>query len=289
VRRFGLFGTARSIRVDVLQPTAAQLTAAAGDFEEPAARPDRPIQVPELRTVQYWLAEAGLEEAERTTALSGLIRQELDWETPVDGRGPGPAALGQSSETVSPGGRRGPSSAVASDPMVVEGLAADPEDPAVLQVPEVVGLEFRYFDGTSWSSQWNSLQRKSLPVAIEVILKLRKPEDPGRRPASRRRAEEEEELLTALLTGEEASGSSSGVRHRLLVWLPSTALARPSPRTAEAWLPAETPPAAPEPPVVVFVPPEPPPPPVRFPPQLDAGPPDSSTPDLPDQWMRSGR
>ena len=286
VRRFGLFGTARSIQLDVLQLTPAQGIATDGELAEPASRFDHPIQAPELRTVQYWLEEARPGEADRTTALSGLIRRELDWETPVEGKGPGPAATGQSAERLSPAGRRRPSIALSSEPMPAEGLTADPEDPSVLQVPEVVGLEFRYFDGTSWSSQWSSLQRKSLPAAIEVILKLARPEDPGRRPVSRRQQEEE---LTALLTGEEPSGRRSGVRHRLLVWLPSTALARPAPRNVESWLPAEAPAATVPPPVMVYVPPEPPAPPVLFPSPLGAGPPGSSPLDLPDQWMRSGR
>jgi len=39
-------------------------------------------------------------------------------------------------------------------------------------VPEVVRLQFRYFDGNGWTSQWSSLSRKSLPVAVEVTVQL---------------------------------------------------------------------------------------------------------------------
>jgi hypothetical protein len=34
--------------------------------------------------------------------------------------------------------------------------------------PEVVGLEFRYFDGTEWLSEWNSQEMNGLPLAVEI-------------------------------------------------------------------------------------------------------------------------
>jgi hypothetical protein len=45
------------------------------------------------------------------------------------------------------------------------------------EVPEVVWLEFRYFDGASWQSSWNSESQGRLPVAIEVRFEL-EVEDP---------------------------------------------------------------------------------------------------------------
>ena len=38
--------------------------------------------------------------------------------------------------------------------------------------PEVVDCRFRYFDGTDWFDEWDSIQRSGLPTAIEVDLKL---------------------------------------------------------------------------------------------------------------------
>jgi hypothetical protein len=37
---------------------------------------------------------------------------------------------------------------------------------------EVVAVEFRYFDGYEWFSEWNSQTMKGLPLAIEVLLML---------------------------------------------------------------------------------------------------------------------
>ncbi|MFO0903636.1 MAG: hypothetical protein U0939_11585 [Pirellulales bacterium] len=41
-----------------------------------------------------------------------------------------------------------------------------------LIAPEVVGLEFRYFDGTQWLEQWDSLQTNSLPLAVEILVAI---------------------------------------------------------------------------------------------------------------------
>lgn len=39
-----------------------------------------------------------------------------------------------------------------------------------LVAPEVVGVEFRYFDGTQWVSEWDSINCGCLPKAIEIIV-----------------------------------------------------------------------------------------------------------------------
>jgi len=46
------------------------------------------------------------------------------------------------------------------------------ENSGVLLAPEVNGLQFRYFDGTQWYDQWDSLEMDALPLAVEVTLFL---------------------------------------------------------------------------------------------------------------------
>ncbi len=41
--------------------------------------------------------------------------------------------------------------------------------------PEVVLLEFRYYDGTGWVTQWDSSTQGGLPVAVEIVLGLVRP------------------------------------------------------------------------------------------------------------------
>ena len=43
--------------------------------------------------------------------------------------------------------------------------------------PEVVGLEFGYFDGYEWRTEWDSEVEGVLPVAIQVILVMKPPAD----------------------------------------------------------------------------------------------------------------
>jgi hypothetical protein len=42
-----------------------------------------------------------------------------------------------------------------------------------LLAPEVVGINFRYFSGQEWLTEWDSEQMEGLPVAVEIILQVR--------------------------------------------------------------------------------------------------------------------
>jgi hypothetical protein len=41
--------------------------------------------------------------------------------------------------------------------------------------PEVVGLQFRYYDGFEWFPEWSSQERNGLPLAIEIALVIADP------------------------------------------------------------------------------------------------------------------
>ncbi len=41
--------------------------------------------------------------------------------------------------------------------------------------PEVVGIEFAYWDGITWLLEWNSDEYKELPLAIQVKLTMDDP------------------------------------------------------------------------------------------------------------------
>ena len=176
LRRFVLSGSSDQLRLDVLQVTPLQGNPnPVGDSERLEQEPSA-ARVPELRTVYYTfrdpLRTTGPTESAEPSAqnLPGLVRRELDFETPPDtepGSGPsGGLAELEASGEVMPGGE--PSGgAGASDPSGVELV-----DTSITWVPEVVRLAFRYFDGSGWTGQWNSLSRKSLPVAVEVTMQL---------------------------------------------------------------------------------------------------------------------
>jgi type II secretory pathway component PulJ len=196
LRRFVLNGSSDQLRLDVLQVTPLQGNPTPlGDSERLAQEPSA-ARVPELRTVYYTfrdpLVAGGLETGETTATgetgatgatsgmsevsgtnvenLPGLVRREVDFETPqADESGAGPgydlAALGTSEGAIAGVPAAGESEALDS-------LGPQLVDTSLTWVPEVVRLQFRYFDGNGWTSQWNSLTRKSLPVAVEVTLQL---------------------------------------------------------------------------------------------------------------------
>lgn len=78
---------------------------------------------------------------------------------------------------------------------------------------EVLALEFRYFDGLEWFSEWNSQDMNGLPMAVELAILLFDP----------RTADE------ALLGGslfDPASGIDPGLVYRTMVRLPNAQLAQ---------------------------------------------------------------
>ena len=173
-RRFGLAGTSNELRMDVLQITPRQgsripVGAAVGQStDQPSAR------VPELRTIYYTFSSAADSlDSETVAAPAGLLRRELDFETPAsDGD-----ALSADSDAASSAELDAEFGTFNEQPSqgAQDASTSSAVDDRWTWVPEVVSIQFRYFDGAGWSSSWNSLQRNSLPVAVEVRIGLADP------------------------------------------------------------------------------------------------------------------
>ncbi len=54
------------------------------------------------------------------------------------------------------------------------GATFDPELGVELIAPEVQAIEFRYFDGTAWVDSWDTEQNEGLPLAIDVVIALKR-------------------------------------------------------------------------------------------------------------------
>lgn len=277
-RRFGLAGTSRELRFDVLQITPQQANPipvgrTAGRTDETAA-----ARVPELRTIHYTFFEPSGSEEPSEASPQGLVREELDFETPLDRSGTADReATGRPAA-----GRRG--AETDADPLASQpdGMAeAGPAgDDTQLRIPEVASLQFRYFDGRGWSDAWNSLERKSLPAAVEIQLQLA--DSPPAARARRARAEmsgaEEgalpvaatDETLPVAESGQASAGSPrAGTTYRVVVDLPGSPSYRPPP--------VEQPPAVSQP--------------VRQPVRRAAPPRGirpAEPPPLPEDWIRTG-
>jgi hypothetical protein len=136
-------------------------------------------------------------------------------------------------------------------------------------------MELRYFDGRGWSSEWSSLARKSLPVAVEITLRVRLADDASPSPdaaaanrgiankdaADRNAADRVTEnkfvanrdaanrsAANVAGQGDRAAMTATDRTYRLLVYLPTTALAhsveriRPGPKPIVVRRRAEQPP-----------------------------------------------
>jgi len=253
VRRFGLLGSSQWLRFDVLQAVPLERAPSLDTDVSEALWGSHTSQVPELRTIYYRFQRADEREEGEQSELSpeepnvrpGLTRSERDFETPYQEnarRAPGRVL------TV-----RSPSSDTEDVPATESSAVPDTfsADPSITWAPEVVGLQFRYFDGRGWSSQWDSLKRESLPVAIEAIVQMR------------------------------AYGERQSATYRLVVNLPS---ARQRPDVAAAQRTARRPPAAPQTPRPLV------PPRLRVPGPLTIKPTFADPIDAPqpDQWIRTG-
>lgn len=168
----GVYGTQTELAVDVSRlPRLDQ-------YQQLMAGGDQPLadRVSDVKTVTYFVQNANsVPSGAAGPAVGGLMRQERDR-----------AASIWSSQQ---GG---------GDASQAESLA-----------PEVVALEFRYFDGQEWSTDWDSDVRQGLPIAIEVAVAVASPS-----------AEIQPERLGSLSAAAPPEEAEYQI-YRLLVHLPS--------------------------------------------------------------------
>ncbi len=239
VRRFGLFGSAHSMQFDMLQPAPSRVVGAAQAMPESSLDEPLAAEAYELRTVRYDFVPMNDQTQFDASSRPGLTRYELDFKTTSESSGyeePAAALPEQPQE--------GPAfdmmdTSQSEESALMESLSPDPNDNTVTWVPEVVALEFRYFDGLAWTSTWNSLQRKSLPAAVEVVMKFSPTEGltlpkPPAEPA----AETDEALGDewSPLGAEQETARPGTLGCRLVIDLPTSALRNVFDKQRDAFL-----------------------------------------------------
>ncbi len=222
-RRFGLFGSATDLRMDVLQLTPLRANATPVGGVERSDEPGTIARVPELRTIHYQMITATLTDDGLDEPSSGLMRSETDFESPVS-----EAAEVLADDLNSTADLPGLDDESATLETALQTPASAADDSS-LWVPEVSAISWRYFDGATWTTQWNSIQRKALPVAVEVQLQLTQNQRAslGEQPAE---GVLEDDLSTdeMLTTNDEVQ--VAGTVHRLIIDLPgSPAYRKPRP------------------------------------------------------------
>jgi hypothetical protein len=175
LRPAGVFGTENYLQVDVLQPVDVEPTVDA-ELDQPLApsSASAPSRAAELKTIIYSFEVLPAPEQPLDQPTACLMRREVDWEAMH------PAARSAGSPmTVQP---RGPADASLADPASAPMEAVTEEDDyldeSLTRVPEVLSFALRYFDGSTWHTEWDSAARRALPVAIEVAIQLRSHDEP---------------------------------------------------------------------------------------------------------------
>jgi len=231
VRRFGLEGTSHWIRINVLQPISPEKSPPPESSLMEGRGYDAGPRAPELREICYAFAaplatqprEGGETGYSQPPMPGGVVRTEVEIEAPLEVNPALAAIAPDSSSTI----------ALAA----ADGLTLPPDllslaaGPSATSVPEIEGLEFRYFDGAAWSGSWSSLDRKSLPVAIEVTLQVRDLERQLPRPAVEAEAAmlDESEMLDGTSL---SSALAAGPKHRFVIRVPR-AKSRPPVRASD--------------------------------------------------------
>lgn len=101
----------------------------------------------DIKTVSWYLAEGDSSATQRSvldgagSASGGLIRREMDRAV----------------------------TSYANYAGTVDSLASGEQ----LIAPEVTSLEFRYFDGAEWLTEWDMEEKKGLPMAVEITIAIR--------------------------------------------------------------------------------------------------------------------
>ncbi|QDU44115.1 Pseudopilin GspJ [Symmachiella dynata] len=158
--RFGIVGTSQSLAIVTLQvPAVSPNDPSASDLQVDFTEPTTSL-APELRTVLYTFNEMREQSPLDHGPPPGLLRRDLDWQTALSDREFAAASEFGIADSPDVG---------SSEEIVI--------DDSMMWVPEISELKIRYFGNGRWQTSWDSLQSKTLPSAVEIILELHDPED----------------------------------------------------------------------------------------------------------------
>jgi hypothetical protein len=140
----GLYGNANELQVDVSRlPRLDQMQALLSPDPSTTATLTQSA-MSDVKTVLYFLANSASGGSTLSASGSGLYRREMDR-----------AAASYSSS---------------------QGQLLEDQGSQEAMAPEVVDLEFQYYDGNEWVSEWDSTENNGLPLAVEISLTITKPQ-----------------------------------------------------------------------------------------------------------------
>jgi type II secretory pathway pseudopilin PulG len=144
----GLIGDAQKLTVHVSRPARGM------NYQPVLSAGGANVRTSDLQSITYFLANPS------AGGLEGAVGQR--------------AASGQPTSSGPQGLAR-----LVGDRMAIEyaDIERDVEtlaQAAEIIAPEVISLQFRYFDGLSWLAEWDSVSAQRLPNAVEITLGLRR-------------------------------------------------------------------------------------------------------------------
>ncbi|WP_428304739.1 hypothetical protein [Lacipirellula sp.] len=148
----GIFGNAEELRIDRAAPPNWARASREVDPTEPAAVSDFP------RTVRYYLPEGTAQTSQESAKLGVTVEAESTAST-----------AGLYREVI-------PTTALADDADPLASPASRDGARVELLAPEVVKLEFHYFDGQQLVDEWDVTEDGGLPKGVEILLTINEPD-----------------------------------------------------------------------------------------------------------------
>ena len=165
-----LHGTQQSLRLTIYQPLAQQNPVWPGTAETQTQDDAQASQsaATGLRHIRYTFQAPYVATPNDRRPPAGLLRTEDSWiDSGMDPiTGSTTITTPETTQPIAAGSR--PIRPIRPNNRPLAPDAQHDSTSQQLLVPEVVGCRFRYFDGRSWISSWNSVERQSLPRAVEI-------------------------------------------------------------------------------------------------------------------------
>ncbi len=211
--RFGLFGTKQALRLIVLQtdPRTTREPLELADFVPQPGQARTPVAT-ELRTIEYTFLRQHDSTIAEQQHPGGFVRREWAWETWAGNRlATRVTAASGASTSLLPGDF--PEWTAADDLSLKSGRD-------LFHVPQITAIEFRYYDGQKWEEEWDSWERRKLPLLVELLFRIKtiKGEDPSQTDGEA--IDDSGDSLSLAQENSTRRSTSAGRVYRRLVHLP---------------------------------------------------------------------
>ena len=90
----------------------------------------------------------------------------------------------------------------------------------LFHVPQITAIEFRYYDGQKWEEEWDSWERRKLPLLVELLFRIQTNKGEAPSQTDREAIDDSEDSLSLAQENSTGRSMSAGRVYRRLVHLP---------------------------------------------------------------------